>query len=252
MIQLCYNGDVCNHLPSHHPCILHRYTHINRLMLFVRKHETCAWWAAKWYKLFEMKQWPQRVWGQGSGGKNCKWHVHPGASSNKFLRRGWGPLISPLSSLTGLWGVICKYGSVMNLFSFSKASCCLLNHLCSTWATILSPTAALALTPKIHKVVLIVSRYRPAVQSSAELLTPWWFSSVVSFVDFKWCKLYYHNLSDDKMYWFFYLLLLNTEQTQLVINYFLPSIVNHDDVWHPVSLRFCIFLLSTCCLWTLL
>lgn len=76
-------------------------------------------------------------------GKKCKWHIHPRAS-NKFLRSGGGQLISPLSSMTGLWGVICKYGSVMNLFSFSKPSCCLLNHM-STWATILSPTAALAL-----------------------------------------------------------------------------------------------------------
>lgn len=39
-------------------------------------------------------------------GENCKWHVNLWASSNNFLRRGWGPLISSLSSLTGLWGVI--------------------------------------------------------------------------------------------------------------------------------------------------
>ncbi len=145
LIQLCYNGNICNHLPSHHPCNLHRYMHKTGLCYLGGKHETCAWRAPEQYKLFEMKQWPQRVWGQGSQGKNCKWHVHPRASSNNFLRRGWGPLFSPLSSLTGLWGVMCKYGSVMNLFSFSKPPCCLLNHSCSAWATILSPTAALAL-----------------------------------------------------------------------------------------------------------
>lgn len=92
-----------------------------------------------------MRQWPQRGWGQGVWGNNCKWHIHPRASPNNFGSSGWGPRVSTLSSLIALWGVICKYRSVMNLFSFPNPPCCLLNHLCSTWATTVSSTDALAL-----------------------------------------------------------------------------------------------------------
>lgn len=60
-----------------------------------------------------------------------------------FLITLQGPLISPPTSLTGLRGAIRHFWSVMNLFSFSKGPCCLLNHCCSTWATISVPTAAL-------------------------------------------------------------------------------------------------------------
>lgn len=101
-----------------------------------------------------------------------------------FSRWGWGLLISPLSSLTGLWGVIRKYGIVMNLFSFYKPPRCLLNHLCSARATILSlPQLHLLWSPKLHKVVLIVSRYRPAAPSTADLLTMIFFSLIVSFAN---------------------------------------------------------------------
>lgn len=54
-----------------------------------------------WIESCDRESLRSRVWG-----KNYKWHVNPGAPSNNFPSRGWGPLISPLSSLTALWGVI--------------------------------------------------------------------------------------------------------------------------------------------------
>lgn len=114
--------------------------------------------------MFGIRHWPQRGRGQGVWGNNCKWHIHPGASPNNFGSSGWGPRVSPLSSLIALWGVICKYGSVMNLFSFPNPPCCLLNHLCSTWATTVSSTDALAL--ELQKVALILSRYGPSILSA--------------------------------------------------------------------------------------
>lgn len=133
-------------------------------------------------------------------------------------RRGWGPLISPLSSLTGLWGVICKYGSVMNLFSFSKPPRCLLNHQCSTWATILSPTAALA---------LLLSTAQSGVdckQIQAFCPVRCWFidrvfSLIVSFADLKWSEL--------KLF----LLLSVNNRLSLSLTVFW-SVVDPDDVWH--------------------
>ena len=114
-------------------------------MLFGRKHETCAREHPSNTNCLKWSSDPGEIEVKGLRVRNVNDMFTLGLLLITFLRRGWGPFISPLSSLTGLWGVICKYGSVMNLFSFSKPPRCLLNHLCSTWATILSPTAALAL-----------------------------------------------------------------------------------------------------------
>lgn len=147
MIQLCYNADVCNHLPSHRPCNLHRHGHGNRLTLFGREHETSSGPSTRVMQTVGNEVVYKESWRvKGLRGTNRKWHVHPEAPPNNFSEERMR-LISPLSSLTGLQGVMCKHGSVMNLFSSSKPPCCLLNHLCSTRATVLSPTAALP--PKV-------------------------------------------------------------------------------------------------------
>lgn len=121
LILLRYNGDISNHLPSHRPCNQHGYA----------QNPAYAVWDRAWKLHLASDGVMQTVWNkaatlESSGsevlGKNCKWHVHPRAPFQMIWAEDEAPLVPPLSSLTGLWGVICKYWSVMNFFSHLQTS----------------------------------------------------------------------------------------------------------------------------------
>lgn len=106
LIQLRYNGDISNHLPSRRPCNLRGYAHKTGLCNLGWSMKVVLGFAGGvtqtvWNEAVTAQSLRSRV-----RARNYKWHVNPGAFSNNFLRRGWGPLVSSLSSLTGLWGVI--------------------------------------------------------------------------------------------------------------------------------------------------